>query len=80
LIDGLKDGGVTLVAGTLWAATRGPETSGAVATGPVMIGEAVTGTASFATRLAPHIPQKRLASEFSFPHRPQRTYPPWPIL
>jgi hypothetical protein len=30
----------------------------------------------FAMSGAPHIPQKRLLSEFSFPHRPQRTYPP----
>jgi hypothetical protein len=30
----------------------------------------------FPTSAAPHMPQKRLASEFSFPQRPQRTCPP----
>jgi hypothetical protein len=36
-------------------------------------GAALPEACVFATSGAPHIPQKRLLSEFSFPHRPQRT-------
>ena len=39
-------------------------------------GTAAPAACGFATKIAPHIPQKRLPSEFSVPHRPQRTYPP----
>jgi hypothetical protein len=46
--------------------------------------ETVTGveatTAGAGNILAPHIPQKRFSSEFSFPQRGQRTGPPYLTL
>jgi len=41
-----------------------------------VLGATGIGACAVGTSAAPHIPQKRLPSEFSFPHRPQRTYPP----
>lgn len=70
------------------AAARGPVAVGEAGTVPADTGPpeppavegraAVTGAAAAVacSKLAPHIPQKRFVSGFSFPQRLQRTIPP----
>jgi len=48
----------------------------ATATGAATPAGVEVTAAGVASNFAPHIPQNRFSSEFSFPQRGQRTYPP----
>lgn len=65
-VEGGAEDRATVVGAAVEATATGAEA-------PVGVEATAAGVAS---NFAPHIPQKRFSSEFSFPQRGQRTHPP----